>query len=123
MPPKERNVPILGVERRWECPNCETVAVTNEARPHTEMHHCPGFSGLIMPMVEESRRSERGGANKRSVRVSPAVREDYVGDEKGLTYDDEGRPIMAVRTEYPDGSNDTAVYAPAAQIATRGKGR
>jgi hypothetical protein len=41
-------------------------------------------------------------------------RADYVGAEKGLRYDGEGRPVMSVITDRWDGSYDTAVFAPTA---------
>ena len=119
MPPKPRNtnprIPILSVRREWDCPNCETADVTERADVHTQMHHCPGMGGLALPLVEVARRP--GG--KRSVRVSPVVRQDYVGKEKGLVYNDEGQPIMAAVTEYGDGSNDVAVFAPVVRVEMR----
>lgn len=115
MPPKDKNVPILDARKEWDCPNCNAADVTNEARPHTRMHNCRGMGGLTVPMVEKARR----GADRRSVRVSKVVREDYVGKEKGLVYDDEGQPIMAAVTEYADGSNDVAVFAPVVQVEMR----
>lgn len=47
------------------------------------------------------------------VKVFAVVREDYVGKEL-VQADEAGRPIMAVVTERPDGSNDCAVLAPTA---------
>lgn len=109
------NLPILAVRREWDCPNCETQDVTERADAHTQMHMCPGLGGLALPLVEKARRP--GG--KRSVRVSPVLRQDYVGKEKGLVYNDEGQPIMAAVTEYGDGSNDVAVFAPVVRVEMR----
>jgi len=53
----------------------------------------------------------RGGIK---ARVTAVEREDYVGDETVQTGAG-GRPVMAVITEYEDGSNDTTVYAPLAE--------
>ncbi len=47
------------------------------------------------------------------VQVSINEREDYQGDDI-LQLDENGRPAMAVTTEYQDGRKDVAVYAPAA---------
>lgn len=103
---------ILDNTKVWECPNpdCNVTDATNEARPHTRMHQCRGLGGLVAPLVIKAM-ADRGEAV-----VTPVVREDYVGNEKGLTYDEEGRPIMAVVTEYADGSNDVAMYAPTATV-------
>ena len=89
--------------RRWVCPNCKQTAITREANPHTRFHTCAGLKGITAPLIEEGTR----------VQVSAVEREDYVGDEQPQT-DDTGRPVMAVRTDYADGRNDTAVLAPTA---------
>jgi hypothetical protein len=44
-------------------------------------------------------------------RITYAEREDYVGREL-VQKDQTGRPVMSIRTERPDGSNDTVVLAP-----------
>lgn len=53
---------------------------------------------------------------KHSARHVAVGREDYEGDEKGVTHDGDGRAVMAVRTERADGSYDTHVFAPAATV-------
>lgn len=113
------NVPILNARKDWNCPNCEAVDQTNEARPHTRMHNCRGMGGLSLPMTEKKRVSERSTLLRRKAQVRAVVREDYIGEEKGLVYDESGRPIMAAVTEYPDGTNDVAVFAPVARIDMR----
>lgn len=118
MAPKN-DVPILDARKDWECPNCNAVDQTNEARPHTRMHNCAGFGGLTLPMVETARKEEHGTRLNKRVKVSPVVREDYEGNEHGLTRDEQGRPIMAALTEYPDGSNDVAVFAPSVLVDAR----
>lgn len=101
------DLPIIPTPvRRWECNHCDTTSVTREAQPHSEFHCCPGFGGLSMPMVEEG-----SGARTRVVE-----RTDYIGGED-VTFAN-GRPVMAVITDRPDGSNDVAVYAPTAQAGT-----
>src|SRR4051812_28453839 len=98
------DIPILTPNQRWECPNCDLKAITHEAKPHTEMHNCPGLKGLIAPMVPEGQKCK----------VEAKVREDYVGKES-LRYDEDGRPIAAVETTREDG-NDVAVFAPCATV-------
>jgi len=88
---------LLDNSRYWECPNCKQTAVTREARPHSQFHHCPGLGGLYAPMVPAGTRAK----------VTAVEREDYIGAEHvGRT--------MAVKTERSDGSNDLAVFAPTA---------
>lgn len=96
-------IPILGSERRWECPNCTATDVTHEHRPHTRMHQCAGLKGLVAPFVPADTRCK----------VEAVVREDYIGTEK-VTLDADGRPIMRVETTRDDG-NDVAVFAPCAE--------
>jgi hypothetical protein len=104
-------IPILARRVEWDCPNCTEQAVTTEARPHTRFHDCAGLGGLAAPFVQAA-------ANRGRVNVKPVIREDYVGTEQGLRYDEQGRPIMAVVTEYDDGSNDVAVFAPVVPVKT-----
>ena len=89
--------------RRWVCPNCKQTAITREAKPHSRMHACAGLRGILAPLVEEGVK----------VQVTAVDREDYVGAELTQT-DETGRPVMAVRTDYADGRNDTVVLAPTA---------
>ena len=88
----------------WECPNCpvtdRTVGRTNR------FHTCAGLGGITAPMVPAG-----SGARVRAVE-----REDYVGREL-VPLDGNGRPIMAVVTERPDGSNDVMVNVPTARVA------
>lgn len=108
-------VPILSVEKRWECPSCGRRHVTREPRPHSELHACPAQHGLMVPFVEVHGTELK----KHSVRHVPVEREDYVGTEEGVRFDSEGRAVMAVRTERADGSNDCHVFATAATASTR----
>lgn len=102
-------IPILANPATlWDCPNCTQTAMTNVASPHTRFHDCPGLGGLSAPFVQQA-------TNRGPVEVKPVVREDYVGGERGLTYDADGKPIMAIVTRYDDGSNDAAVFAPVAR--------
>ena len=116
MPRIDRDIPILKPRQEWDCPNCDYLDVTTEAKPHTRMHACPGMGGLTVPMVNTSRHAV---GKRASVRVRKVLREDYEGNERGLTRDADGRPVMAVVTEYPDGSNDAAVYPAVAVIDVR----
>ena len=89
--------------RDWYCPNCGQTDQTREVRPHTRFHTCPKLRGLTAPMLPAGTKAK----------VVAVEREDYVGAEQVRT-NDAGRPIMAVRTEYDDGRNDVAVFAPTA---------
>lgn len=91
--------------QHWECPNCDVTAVTREARPHSQMHHCAGLAGLWAPMVPAGQRCK----------VAAAERQDYINGDIVRT-DGEGRPVMAVRTTRDDGE-DLAVYAPCATLS------
>jgi hypothetical protein len=55
-----------------------------------------------------------------SVRHVVMGREDYEGEALGLRRDADGRPIMAIRTERADGSNDCHVFAPTATVTMEG---
>lgn len=94
---------IITPTHLWTCPNCPLEESTNEARPHTRYHSCPGLNGLTAPMAPAGTR----------VKITAIEREDYVGNEEVQT-DDAGRPVMAVITEREDGSNDVTVFAPRA---------
>lgn len=93
---------MLGVERRWECPNCTLTDVTSEPRPHSRMHSCRGLKGLTAPMVPAGTRCK----------VEAVERGDYLGDEIAQT-DGEGRPWMSVVTTRDEGQ-DCTVLAPMA---------
>lgn len=93
---------LLDATKNWECPSCLARYQTKEARPHVPMHPCPKL-GIIAPYVEVGERA----------RHLVVEREDYVGDEL-VRHSLDGRPIMAVRTERWDGSNDCHVMAPTA---------
>jgi hypothetical protein len=92
---------LLRPIRQWSCPNCKQTAVTHEARPHSQFHHCAGLNGLYAPLVQAGTKA----------RVTAVEREDYIGQEIA-------GPTMAVKTERQDGSNDLAVFAPVATART-----
>lgn len=106
-----RDVPFLNPEQRWECPNCPLTHVTSDSRPHTPYHECRGLRGLNAPFVPAGTRA----------RVEALEREDYVAGEMVQT-DAEGRPVMSIRTERWDGSNDLTVLAPCATAESRAEG-
>jgi hypothetical protein len=84
--------------RLWSCPSCQTKDRTQKTEVHTQMHPCPGLSGLNAPLIEVTDLDAKVDA--RQVLVS---REDYAGD----------KPVIAsCRTDHGDGSNDLTVYAP-----------
>lgn len=93
---------------RWVCPNCPVEAVTPGNVPN-RYHDCRALAGITAPMVPAG-----SGA-----RVFTLEREDYEGREI-VQRDGNGRPIMAVVTERPDGSNDVAVLAPTARMTAEG---
>lgn len=95
---------LLDSRQIWVCPNCPARAVT-KGQPN-RFHSCPAMHGLTAPMVLE-------GTDCQVVAVE---REDYVGTED-VRFDGAGRPVMAIRTEYGDGRNDTMVFAPTARAA------
>jgi hypothetical protein len=86
----------------WTCPNCSLEQVTHEPRPHTRFHACPGLHGLTAPMLPAGSEA----------RVTAVEREDYLGIEQTGRY-------SAVRTDYPDGRNDIAAFAPVATAEGR----
>lgn len=89
----------------WVCPNCPATDVTREHQPHTRYHSCPGLRGLSAPMVKKGE----------TVRVTAVEPEDYIGHRiksgEQVPTDENGRPVSAVVTERPDGSNDVAAFA------------
>jgi hypothetical protein len=102
--PGDGVIPLLVPETRWSCPNCPATHLTTIAEPHAPFHTCPGLKGILAPFVEDGTRC----------RVVAMTREDYINDERGLRYNADGTPIMSVRTERWDGSNDCSVFAPTA---------
>jgi hypothetical protein len=98
---------ILAPERRWSCPNCDLEEVTHEAKPHSRFHSCRGLKGLTAPMVPAGTRCK----------VEAVERGDWVGTED-VTYDGDGRPVMAVVTTRDHGQ-DTAVFAPCAHAGAK----
>lgn len=89
--------------RQWGCPHCPVTAVTSWDTPN-RYHHCSGLAGITAPMIP-------AGSDARTKVV---FREDYVGQEI-VQYDGYGRPVAAVVTDRPDGSNDVTVLAPTAR--------
>jgi len=68
---------------------------------------------LTAPFVEVP--AGRDGLGRYAARHELVERGDYVGDETGVAFLD-GRPVMAVRTDRADGSNDATVFAPTANV-------
>lgn len=100
-----RGVPLLNGEAWWECPTCHAQAKTGP-RLTPNMHNCPTLGGFTVPMV---RVTNNHGLPRSAARLRLVEREDHVNGEQGLRYH-QGRPIMAVRTDRADGSNDCAVF-------------
>lgn len=90
--------------KQWICPNC----LERDTTPWdtiNRFHKCRALAGITAPMVPAGDRS----------RVVAVPLEDYEAgqDHQRNGY---GRPIAAVRTERPDGSNDVLVLAPTAHM-------
>lgn len=94
------SVPLL--HRNWVCPSCDAAARTVDAK--IPMHHCKGLAGLMAPLVVEGEKAKH----------TAVERGDWVGRES-VQYDDNGRPMMAVRTETEDSLSST-VFAPTATL-------
>jgi len=99
-----RGVLLQPPQQFWECPNCTVTDCTTGQS--NRFHPCAGMGGLTAPLVPVG-----SGA-----RVTAVLREDYVGRE-AVQSDADGRPVMAVVTERPDGSNDVMVNVPTARGA------
>lgn len=89
--------------QRWECDHCSLRDVTT-GQPN-RFHHCPGMAGMLTPMVLEGSR----------VKITANEREDYIGTED-VQLDENGRPVMNITTERPDGSTDVVAFAPCATV-------
>jgi len=96
-------LPLISTERLWECPNCSLTQKTNEPKPHTRFHSCPGLRGLTAPMLPVGVRAK----------VELREREDYVGGEQVFLDPQQKRPVMSVVTTRDDGQ-DVVVFAPTA---------
>lgn len=98
------DVPILGQERFWYCPNCTAEARTvDDKKP---FHECPKLAGLTSPLVEQGLKAK----------IVTREREDYISSELVQT-DANGRPVMSVVVTHDEGE-DVAVYAPCATVDT-----
>jgi hypothetical protein len=92
---------------QWECPNCDLTQATRTPPAQIAFHSCAGLAGLNAPMVPAGT----------GAKVTAREREDYIASED-VQYDGNGRPIMQIVTERPDGSNDVVVLAPTAHNRT-----
>lgn len=100
-------VPLLVRVIDWVCPNCSTTSQTEEPRPHSQMHWCPGLRGLYAPMVPAGTKAK----------VEARDREDYVGNDLVQT-DENGRPVMSIVTTRDNGE-DVRVLAPTAVLRAK----
>jgi len=103
-------VPILDPERHWQCLSCGHQHVTHTPQVVTPLHQCQSHHGLDVPYTEVPR--GRAELRRHEGRHVVNEREDYVGRELPRYLN--GRPIMNLVTERPDGSNDVRVFAPTA---------
>lgn len=96
---------LLDAFQDWYCPACGAGERTRPYPPNAaRMHTCTALHCLTAPMV-------LAGAD---CKVTAVERMDYLGREIQATGDD-GKPYMAIRTDYADGRNDVAVHAPLAR--------
>lgn len=102
-------MPVLLPPAVWVCGSGCPVTDRTPGTVPNRYHTCAALGGITAPLVPEGSRA----------RVRPVEREDYVGREH-VQYNAEGRPVMAVVTERPDGSNDVAVLAPTAHWTAEG---
>jgi hypothetical protein len=98
-------VPAVKLEfyRDWACPNCGKTDRTAASVPN-RYHTCPKLRFLSAPLLPAGE----------DAKVYVREREDYVGQENVRLAD--GRPVMSIVTERPDGSNDAIVFAPTAEV-------
>lgn len=100
------DVPLLRACTIWFCPNCPATARTRPLPPGASQYHpCAGLHGLNAPLV-------RAGTD---CQVTAVERQDYLGGDIQAAGDD-GKPYMAIRTDYADGRNDMLVNAGAARM-------
>lgn len=93
----------------WYCPNCGVSERTAPLPPNSWRYHtCAKLHNLTAPLV-------RAGDD---AKVTAVERQDYLRDEIQTTGDD-GKPYMAVRTDYADGHNDLVVHPGLAYIFHR----
>jgi len=107
---------LLNPERHWECVSCGRQLKTIDHRVTTPLHPCASFNGLEVPYTEVPPGQEK--LAKHTARHVLREREDYVGQERGVLMVN-GRAVMAMATERPDGSNDLRVFAPMAYADLR----
>ena len=87
----------------WRCPTCRQTDASYEPPHSARMHACPALN-LTVPFVAVDKPDDLPDARHRVME-----REDYIGTELAS-------PIMAVRTERGEGSNDCTVFAPTARL-------
>lgn len=105
------SLPVLDPRRYWECPSCFAQHITTAPGALTPMHDCKEHKGMAVPFVQRF----PGRLNQPALHHRLIERGDYVGNEKGLRRDAEGKPVMAVHTERKDGSHDSHVFPGRAQ--------
>lgn len=106
---------LLDPEKHWECASCGVQHVTIDYRVTTPLHPCSKLNGMEVPFTEVPPGQEK--LRRFSARHVLKEREDYIGQEQVQMHN--GRPIMALSTERPDGSNDLRVYAPTSFASLR----
>lgn len=101
------NVPVLGAEHHWRCPECLREHVTYRTDVHAPMHQCPRLRGAWAFFVAAGIKAH----------LVVNERQDYVGKDL-VTCDGYGRPVMSITTKRDDGE-DCAVFAPCVIVDLR----
>lgn len=91
--------------RMWHCPACDLRDETRKPGVHTQFHNCPANAGLGIPLIEVPSHDTRADGRQLTVQS-----EDYVGH---------ANPLVAIRTERGDGSNDCTVFPIPAKMTLR----
>lgn len=89
----------------WECPSCIATAETAH-QPDGPMHDCPGHAGLSLRLVPAGQK----------LRHRVNYREDYSRPGSIPQTDDDGRPVMSVTTDHPDGRSALTLFMPTTVI-------
>jgi hypothetical protein len=88
---------LLDPVRFWRCASCGLTEHAQVAAGQARMHPCPALEGLTVPLEPVSNPD-----SKPISRHVAVMAEDYIGDRSN--------PVVAVRTDRPDGSNDLNVF-------------
>jgi hypothetical protein len=98
---------LLDFVQTWTCPDCH--AEWRSPRPvANRWHHCRSRGGMAVPMVPDGLHAK----------IEVVKREDYVGGQSGIRWDNLGRPIAGIHT-VSDNQQDAVAFAPRAVASAR----